>query len=250
MPATLFLVLHIVYRGDEAASVRLTNAYYYLRFASIVFNFATFLVIAYRARLIKSKSALNKSPVEVAINVLSLRMIYYPLMQAATVLPASIYESLYGIHQNDPTDAAQFTLDCIFAITAPSAGIGYLVIFLVMQPNAYKHFRMHLSRGLAAANCCCKPDRQQADDQKVNVFGTRDNGLVTVNSSTDGPGLSQLQLEDGADHLALLYDRFQDMEEEELAREINKRTESAASDRSSAGCQTTDFRMRADNLSS
>jgi hypothetical protein len=66
-------------------------------------------------------------------------MMYYPLMQAFCRLGACIYEPIYGFGDYPGnTSPAQFALGCLFSLLTPASGIGYLIIFLIMQPNAYK----------------------------------------------------------------------------------------------------------------
>jgi hypothetical protein len=66
-------------------------------------------------------------------------MMYYPLMQAFCRLGACIYEPIYGFGDYPGhTSSIQFALSCWVSLTAPSSGIGYLIIFLIMQPNAYR----------------------------------------------------------------------------------------------------------------
>ena len=148
VPATLFLILRCVYIDNESAEQYVFDFYYYCRFASILFNFIAFIIISRRTYWYKTKNAgVDKSTIELAINVLATRMIYYPLLQAVSILPAAVYESVVSIHRQNPTSSGAVALDVIFAILTPSTGIGYLVIFLVMQPNAYKHFRSLITTG-------------------------------------------------------------------------------------------------------
>jgi hypothetical protein len=217
-PAFTIFILHMCYVGDDKAEINISNAYYYLRFLSIVFNFVTFGVIWYRARLIKSKSPSNKSPVEIAINVLSLRMIYYPFMQAVTVLPAAIYEWMYGIHQADPNSRAQFAFDCLFAVLTPSTGIGYLAIFLVMQPNAYKHFWAILTTGARYRPADCSGVANSSSTQSARSR----NPTTLISSTSVVPDTNQTKhgmvVPLNRDEL---HERMVLMEDEELLSEID-----------------------------
>eukprot|EP01034_Spumella_vulgaris_P025162 gene25162-31586_t len=224
-PASTIFILHMCYVNDDKAEVNISNAYYYLRYLSILFNFVTFGVIWYRAYLIKSKSPSNKSPVEVAINVLSLRMIYYPFMQAVTVLPGAIYEGLYGIHQTDPSSAGQFAFDCVFAVVTPSTGIGYLAIFLVMQPNAYKHFWALVTTGRRYRPADCSgvgaSSSTQSERSKHNTTLVSSATAATDTNSHHhfNHGLGVPVYRD--DSTVLLHERMALMEDEELLSEID-----------------------------
>lgn len=148
VPATIFLILRCVYINNENAEHYIFDFYYYCRFASILFNFVAFIIISRRTYWYKTKNAgVDKSSIELAINVLATRMIYYPVLQAVSILPAAVYETTVSIHKQSPTTTGGIVLDVIFAVLTPSTGIGYLMIFLVMQPNAYKHFRSLITTG-------------------------------------------------------------------------------------------------------
>jgi len=82
------------------------------------------------------------TPQELAIDILARRMFYYPLVQALGRLGACIYEGIYGFDKySGHTSDTQFGLACFYYLTAPSIGAGYLIIFLIMQPKAYQHFK-------------------------------------------------------------------------------------------------------------
>lgn len=116
--------------------------YTYSRTLSIIVNFVAYGIIAVRARRMAGTSVTAElSQQQLMINELSRRMIYYPLMQTVSRIGASIYEPLYGYGPYlGNTSHTKYSLACLYATTAPAAGIGYLIIFLAMQPYAYEQF--------------------------------------------------------------------------------------------------------------
>lgn len=119
---------------------RMGMIYTYSRTFSILINFVAYGIIAVRARKITDLSG-EVSAQQLMINELSRRMIYYPLMQTVSRIGASIYEPMYGYGPYlGHTSNTEFGIACLYAITAPAAGIGYMVIFLLMQPYAYEQF--------------------------------------------------------------------------------------------------------------
>jgi hypothetical protein len=125
---------------------RMGMIYTYSRTLSIVINFVAYAIIAVRARKIANMTG-EVSAQQLMINELSRRMIYYPLMQTVSRIGASLYEPLYGYGPYmGHTSNTEYGIACLYAITAPAAGIGYMMIFLAMQPYAYEQFVSILTR--------------------------------------------------------------------------------------------------------
>jgi hypothetical protein len=122
--------------------------YTWTRMISILINFGAYAIIAVRAGKIAHSSGGEISQQQIMINELSRRMIYYPVMQSVCRVGAAIYERLYGYgpYPGNTSDK-QFQIACVYAISAPAAGIGYLIIFLAMQPYAYEQFISLLTTG-------------------------------------------------------------------------------------------------------
>jgi hypothetical protein len=128
-------------QNDELLDVSILDYYYYLRIGSICLNFIFVFVACYKVDLMSSKTS-NKSEQEIAIRTLARRLILYPIVQAIGRSGYAWYEFEYGvdIDTDDPTDQ-QFASLIFLTIITPFVSIGYLIIFLVMQPNAYKEFK-------------------------------------------------------------------------------------------------------------
>ncbi len=124
-------------------NVALLDVYYYIRLGSIFLNFIFCGIAFYKVQLISSrKLATHKSVQETAIRTLALRMVYYPIVQAISRSGYAWYEKQYGadIDQID-ANPTQYASLIFLTIITPSVSIGYLVIFLVMQPDAYYTFK-------------------------------------------------------------------------------------------------------------
>lgn len=143
VPALVTCLLYFfatVPRSHENDTLRYdTVVYVYnnIRLLSIFLNFIFVLATAGKIY----RSARTKYPQDVAIRTLTLRMIYYPVLQAIGRSGYTWYEFAYGPKtDNDDFSDTQYAAQ-IFAISiTPVVSVGYLVIFLVMQPDAYRHF--------------------------------------------------------------------------------------------------------------
>ena len=145
--AILLLVLQLV--GTESQSYAIEELYYWSRLVSIFINFVIHAVVSYKSYITKSaKTWTRRTPQEIAIQILSQRMIYYPLMQALSRLGASWYEALYGFGPYPGnTSNYQFGLACLYVGLSPATGIGYLIVFLLMQPYAIDQVKALLLTG-------------------------------------------------------------------------------------------------------
>lgn len=177
LPGLIVAVLYISTsvpedRQNEAATQAVEYLYYYIRLALIFVNFVLCTIIIYKVETISSKSKSKKaSPQEIAIKLLSRRMIYYPIIQAFSRIAFSWYEQIYGFSLNGNTDNhKQYRLMVLIAVTTPFVSVGYLVIFLMMQPNAYREAKLLLC---GSATVSQSPTGQNKDDNKDNQNETR-----------------------------------------------------------------------------
>ena len=147
-------VVGVVYLTGEAqyhqhpklAELAVLDLYYYVRLSSILLNFIFSFFTFYCINRINSHKK-SKSSAEKAIGTLAMRLFYYPIVQAISRSGCAWYEYSYGVEWqsggggfslNPPhVSSLQFTSQCLMVISTPLASIGYLAIFLVMQPDAY-----------------------------------------------------------------------------------------------------------------
>ena len=122
--------------------VRLT-LFYYFKLTSIALNFILIGCILYKNYQIRSKST-TKTPAEIAINTLCRRVMYYPILQTVSCSGYAWYEFQYGFNfsvteaEHDPE---RYGLLIYSAIITPTVSIGYLILFLYIEPHAYKIFK-------------------------------------------------------------------------------------------------------------
>lgn len=131
--------------NKDLEDVSILYFYYYLRLASIGVNFVLCTITIYKISLMSSKRV-EKSIQERAIENVTRRMIYYPLLQALGRSGYAWYEASYGSNI-DPNRASRSQYACLIFLTivTPLVSVGYLVIFLVMQPSALQILKSKLS---------------------------------------------------------------------------------------------------------
>jgi hypothetical protein len=108
------------------------------------------------------------------VYALTSRIWHYPLWQVLTRIPATYYELEYGYKP-----ANYVTHDSVWAktwlmaacIIAPASGIGFLVIFLQMQPIARRYFYSLVHKYCPCCWYCCHEDitvKNQFDNENNN----------------------------------------------------------------------------------
>jgi hypothetical protein len=102
-----------------------------------------------------------------ALRMLAERMIYYPILQFFCRAPRAFYENTYGFGSFDDTvPESQFPFSCIYTIVEPSAGFWYLIVFLILQPNAWLQLKQVLV-------CNFEPVVSCGDRSDLRVLGTQ-----------------------------------------------------------------------------
>jgi hypothetical protein len=120
-------------------------AYFVLRTASIAINLIAILIIFYKIYCLRKKDPLFQPNSDPAY-VLSKRLVYYCVIQTITRIGSSWYQLQYGFGSAADYDATHASLlkSIVYLsefILNPSAGIGYLIIFLKIQPDAWKELK-------------------------------------------------------------------------------------------------------------
>lgn len=125
--------------SEDLVNISIVYIYNNLRLFSIFLNFVFVLMILVRIYRFNGNPS---SPQEIAIRTLARRMIYYPIIQAIGRSGYSWYEYAYGTNFGDEkVDTVEYSSMILAAIVTPAVSVGYMIIFLIMQPNAYKHFK-------------------------------------------------------------------------------------------------------------
>jgi hypothetical protein len=154
LPATIISILEGIYVRHHG-STAVFYSYFILRSTSVIGNLILFLIISsqlYRLHTAspstrndpsKPPSSPFPSPSSSSFNhpiyVLSMRLIYYCLVQTVTRVGASWYQLHYGYghtYHHESASSLQTTAYLLEYILTPSAGIGYLIVFLAIQPEA------------------------------------------------------------------------------------------------------------------
>lgn len=195
--------------------------YYAARLLSILFNFACYGQIAFRTAHI-AISEREKAPSDIAISELSQRMIYYPLMQIFSRLAAAVYEPMYGFGPyKGNTGWLQFCCACFFSILTPSAGIGYLIIFLRFQPGAFNQLECLLCCNCKKCSCCVKNHTMDVEPGMRESLLKCSGSNIHDDDDDENTG-SKMQNEDS------LRLHFQSLDEEDLIDVINSGTHGAS----------------------
>lgn len=162
-PIILLLAAIGAYKDEEKEKI-IAYIYFWARIASILLNFLVFVIIAYWAYKLKQglkKANKKETKYYTAILVLSHRLIYYPIAQSVARSGAAIYEPVYGFgpFEGETASTTQFVFELLYTILNPSAGILYMIIFLIMQPMAFDIFMKLFVEGeifyrLCGIRCC------------------------------------------------------------------------------------------------
>lgn len=121
----------------------LLGAYYYLRIASIWLNFLFSGLTLYKIHSMSTKLNSKRSLYEVALRTLAKRMVLYPIVQALGRSGFAWYEGEYGnnVFSLQDVSSRQYAAMVFCVLVTPMMSVGYLGIFLFMQPEAMEHFK-------------------------------------------------------------------------------------------------------------
>eukprot|EP01038_Epipyxis_sp_PR26KG_P014726 gene14726-19794_t len=142
VPALVTAIIYIISFDHSISNYSYLNQvvvldlYIFIRLISLITNFVLSFTTFYLVRRMDSHNKV-KSPQEIAITTLSYRLIYYPVIQTVSRIGCGWYQVKYG--DNFAVSGAsreQFAAQLTSAILTPFASVGYLVIFVMMQPNA------------------------------------------------------------------------------------------------------------------
>ena len=122
----------------SSISVYLSPLYYWIRLSSILLNTLLYFATSHLVTRITDSRRLARSPAEIALIALSSRMKFYSIVQTISRSGAAYYEAVYGYSgYTGQGSNSQFVAAIFFALLNPTASIGYLFVFLLMQPRAY-----------------------------------------------------------------------------------------------------------------
>jgi hypothetical protein len=105
--------------------------YFWLRLASIAFNAFAYFATSYKVY------SMGLSELE-AVAMVVTRLKYYPLVQIIVRAAPTYYEAMYDISTvKNSFKTSQIIALCFYSASIPAAGIGFFIVFLVVEPHAY-----------------------------------------------------------------------------------------------------------------
>lgn len=151
IPSVLICIPYFVYvqTADPYQFYISLMGYFYIRLISIFLIVITCILTIYSARKITiSKMKYEQSIESQAIWALARRLLYYPIVQVIARFGFSWFEMMYGFDFSvTAVSNLEFAVLCVIAITTPFGGVGYFIIFLVMQPNSWDFLKSRLLTG-------------------------------------------------------------------------------------------------------
>ena len=156
-PGLAIGIAYLANKTDDAyLGEVLSPSYYWVRLGSIFLNLLFYVITQDRVNKITNSVSVRaystgaggadgnrkKLSTHDAIATLTRRSKYYWIVQAISRSGAAVYEGAYGYHgYTGFTNTNQYVGALFFAVLTPSASIGYLTIFLHMQPRAFESFK-------------------------------------------------------------------------------------------------------------
>jgi hypothetical protein len=150
VPSLIVVIMYIMVLQSADYSylvdIGILGIYFYTRLASIGINFFCSCGTAYIVYRMNSRTV-SRTAEEIAITTLSQRLFYYPIVQAIGRSGCAWYEMQYSynfnidrtVNLNPPyTGDSEFAVQTLMVLCVMFLTISYLVIFLIMQPNASK----------------------------------------------------------------------------------------------------------------
>jgi hypothetical protein len=150
VPSMIIASLSVIFLNNPLVLL----AYFSLRTVSIFINISATLLIFYKIHRLRRQDP-HFHPYSNPAYVLSMRLVYYCIVQTITRIGSSWYQLQYGFGSAEEYDASDASLlkSTVYLsefILNPSAGIGYLVIFLKIQPEAWNELKRSLGCERAA----------------------------------------------------------------------------------------------------
>jgi hypothetical protein len=191
-PTFVFAIFDSVYCYDTEA----IESYNIIRFMSILFNILVYLIITRKFRMLgSSKTSKSVGP----LKELASRFKFYPIAQVVCRIPVTIYQLSYGFSYSGfqavkLDHVSQVVALFLYALSAPSCGIAYFVVFLYMQPQASEEYRKIRLRWwnncislFPGALCCCFLPLAEADSLTTDQSNSSvSNSTVFTNNGSPG----------------------------------------------------------------
>ena len=190
---------------DSMGYIIVFNIYAALRIFSIVFNIVCYFLLKKQLNNIM-KMSVGTGQLTPASNTplhaLAARFKYYPIVQVLSRLGVSYYHRVYGLDYNyDSSSSLEKKLAFLwYAISYPSAGLGFFIVYLVVTPGAYLYCRTHLC-------ACC----QRVEDAQVGILNWRKHIYQSSRSSVTESDYRAVQQSEASGFLSL-YSQWSDQD--------------------------------------
>ena len=148
IPSFILLIMFIIAlsSGNWALATNTSLTYSALRMLSVVLNIVPYTYMSYRLHTAPLPTSTYEETSRAAVAVLVRRMKYYPLVQGLSRVAPSWYEFQYGFNfSSSQVSLVQYCASVAIAVFCPLASVGYLIIFLQVQPLSWKHLMSRLS---------------------------------------------------------------------------------------------------------
>lgn len=250
LPSTAVTTLSVVFLGN----VHVTIVYFAMRTFSIAINVFAICIIFFKIYRMRTKGgSVSMNSKSNPVFVLSKRLVYYCAVQTITRVGNSWYQLQYGFGSGyDSSDASIMQTVLYFSefILTPSAGIGYLIVFLCIQPDAYMELqklcccsryqgtiRGHPNKGIGKGYKAQRlSDCETVEDTLSGHISSAGNGVGRLSDALLSPsesledGTRQSEFEEGRqrsssqgrDSSRESMFPLLDMDEDDLAREIDR----------------------------
>mmetsp|Transcript_2651 Transcript_2651/g.3979 ORF Transcript_2651/g.3979 Transcript_2651/m.3979 type:complete len:371 (-) Transcript_2651:295-1407(-) len=207
-------------------------AYLAIRSLSILVNIVAILIIFCKISRMQKEGDVREDPNCNPVFVLSKRLVYYCMVQTVTRIGSSWYQLQYGFGGTYDADSASTLETAVYFsefILNPSAGIGYLIVFLYIQPDAVGELRSLLRpRKFSRKKRLCGPRESLLDgiaddftDPMLSEESANNNSLRRRSSSSqDSSFFPMLGWSPGT---APTVFPLLGMDEDGLAQEIDRR---------------------------
>lgn len=192
------LLIHGFYVRDESLVRFGQDLVTYIRLFCLLLNLIFFALCKYQTCLIYNYFLDRNIPLSnssIAMQVLINRLKYYPLVQACSRIPAAIYEFTYGFNfAYYDTNNIRFYLAVICTNVSLVSPIGFLLIYLKMQPKAYEQLKSRLNQifcreaivsGVGSYNDLSNPIIESRTSRSVEEFVVRPSAVIEEHQGDD-----------------------------------------------------------------
>lgn len=129
------------------------------------------------------------------VHTLTSRLMYYPLSQILSIIGGFYWQFKFGSKPRT-IDTTEMKVAALFAVIClPSAGIGFFITFLTMQPHAWKHFKIFMKKNMNYFCFCRKMTEDQMCHDEREEFLSSSDRETSYNDMDEDDLEEQIRLE-------------------------------------------------------